>query len=177
MDSYCLFCKSGSEQSVARTINTNYKELLAIAPQRVVQEKRNNKWEQRNLALLPGYVFLYSEEVCDKAFRVHVTNMYKMLQYEGGIKELVHEDCDYAMWIYRNHGCISPSKVLSDGETIRVIDGPLLDCQGKIIRLDKHKRRALVEFEFDGHKRVVSLGAECVSSLEALNREDQQKAV
>lgn len=163
LKSYCLFCKSGSESSVANTINSLHKDLLAIAPQRVVQERRNDKWEQRNLALLPGYVFLFvAREQSGKYRHVKVTDMYKFLQYEGGIKELEHEDHTYAMWIHKNHGKISPSKVLTDGDAIRVIDGPLLECQGKIIRLDKHKRRALVEFDFDGQKRLISLSADCV---------------
>jgi len=142
-----------------------------------VQEKRNNKWEQRSLALLPGYVFLFTEaDRNGKNIRVNVTDMYKFLQYEGGVKELVHEDFTYAMWIYNNHGTIAPSGVLCDGEKIRVIDGPLLDCQGTIVRIDKHKRRALVEFDFDGQKRSVSLGIECVNSLELLMKEDKKEA-
>ncbi len=178
MYSYCLFCKSGLEQSVAKTINANYKGLLAIAPLRVVQEKKKNKWERRSLALLPGYVFLFAEtEDADSPIRVRVNHMYKMLQYEGGIRELVHEDLDYAMWIHRNHGNIAPSKVLYDGQTIQVIDGPLLDCQGRIVRLDKRKRRALVEFDFDGQKRIVSLSAECVGILELSPPGDRQKAI
>ena len=177
MKSYCLFCKCGSEQTVAETINTLHQGFLAIAPKRIVQEKRNNKWEQRNLALLPGYVFLFSEKDQDnKHLRIKVTDMYKILQYDGGVKELCHEDYAYAMWIYANHGSINPSHVLCDGETIQVIDGPLLDCQGRIIRVDKHKRRVLVEFDFDGQKRSISLGIECVSRLEMLTREDKKEA-
>lgn len=165
MRSYCIFCKSGSEQTVADTINSLHKGLLAIAPQKIIQEKRNRIWEKRSLALLPGYVFLYSEDGLDaRQSRVRVTDMYKILQYDGGFKELLYEDSEYSMWIYNNQGNITPSRILSDGEAVQVIDGPLLNCLGRIIRLDKHKRRALVEFNFDGQKRIVSLGADIIES-------------
>ncbi|MHB1484068.1 MAG: transcription termination/antitermination NusG family protein [Saccharofermentanales bacterium] len=173
--SYCIFCKSGSEQAVAKVINAFHEGMKAIAPQRIIHEKRRCKWEQHSLALLPGYVFLYTDNpMLDNYMQINITDMYKILQYETGLKELVHEDYEYAMWIYRNHGDISPSKVLADGDDIHVIDGPLLDCHGKILRIDKHKRRALVEFIFDGQKRVISLGADCVRKEHAV-KEIQDK--
>ncbi len=233
LNSYCIFCRTGSELKVAKTINALHKEFTAIAPRRIVQEKRNTIWQKRNLALLPGYVFLYLnnetepgedktlyrdteidkepgedetlyrdieidkelfEEVREdsdnganadidaeieiaepfndniiwnarKYQKVRVTDMFTLLrQHEGGHRELLHEDHTYAQWIYKNHGTIAPSKVFEDGQTIRIIDGPLLDCHGRIVKLDKHKRRALVEFDFGGQKRIISLGIEIMNS-------------
>jgi transcriptional antiterminator NusG len=171
LKSYCIFCKSGQEQIIANKINSIYKDFKAIAPRRILQEKRNNKWEKRDLALLPGYVFLFSpEDTAESKLHERVTDMYKFLEYEDGIRDLCNADYDYAMWIYNNHGSIAPSRILADGAVIRVIDGPLLECQGKIVRLDKHKRRVLVEFDFDGSKRVISLSAECVTNLDDLQQ-------
>lgn len=166
MRSYCLYCKSGSEQTVADRLNALGSDLVAIAPRRIVQEKRKNQWERRDLALLPGYVFLFCEDEATLPFRLKVTDMYRLLQYETGLKELLHEDREYALWIYRNHGNIAPSRILADGDTIKVVEGPLMESSGKIVRIDRHKRRALVEFDFDGQKRTISLAAECISPLE-----------
>lgn len=94
--------------------------------------------------------------------KARAQNLYKILEYEHGIAQLTGQDEEYALWVFRHQGKIAPSKVLVEGDKIITVDGPLKDCTGKIVKLDKHKRRAWVEFEFDGHKRIVSLSAECV---------------
>lgn len=238
MKSYCIFCKSGAEQSVAQVINRHSQQYVAIAPKRVLQEKRNGVWQNRELPLLPGYVFLYTKDSNDKIsdirshsninvnadtkansnlaessdaeancsltdytntienatadtnstananansntntvsnntlqsndrIQVRANDMYKILQYDAGIKELSGDDKQYALWIYNNSGYIKSSKLFECGDGIKVIEGPLHSCMGRIIRLDKHKRRAIVEFDFDGCKRTVSLSADCISAYE-----------
>lgn len=78
--------------------------------------------------------------------------MYKVLDYKEGIRTITGADYEYTIWTIRHSGKITPSKVFEDGDNIRVIEGPLGNCTGKIVRLDKRKRRAIAEFEFDGKK-------------------------
>ncbi|MHB1454425.1 MAG: transcription termination/antitermination NusG family protein [Saccharofermentanales bacterium] len=163
---YCLFVRSGSEQSVADAINLVDEHFQAMAPKRTIQEKTNRQWSEKTLALLPGYVFVYTDDPDQAPFQRRVNKMYKVLRYNPEMRALIGEDLDYALWVYRNHGDITPSRIYLEGDEIRVVDGPLLDCTGKIIRLDKHKRRATVEFDFDGCKRIVSLSAEVLTTYE-----------
>ncbi|MHB8962494.1 MAG: KOW motif-containing protein [Saccharofermentanales bacterium] len=163
---YCLFVRSGSEQSVADSINIFDDHFSALAPKRTIQEKTGGLWSNRTLALLPGYVFVYSSEPDGGPFTRRVDRMYKALRYDSEMRELVGEDLEYAMWVYRNHGDITPSKIFVEGDSIRVVDGPLLDCKGRIVRIDKHRKRVSVEFEFDGNRRNVSLSVEVISSYE-----------
>jgi hypothetical protein len=146
----------------------------------------------REMPLLPGYVFLYDNEsvdvisCCDSnsdcdcndsnninskiscvGNQIRANDMYKMLQYDQGVKELFGDDMQYASWIYNNGGYIKSSRIFECGDEIKVTDGPLQQCMGRIVRLDKHKRRAIVEFDFDGCKRTISLSADCFSSYEA----------
>lgn len=162
LKSYCIFCKTGSEKDVANFIMALDNGFEAIAPTRVLQEKRRGLWVEREQILFPGYVFIYAEEEKELTLIKKAPGLYKVLDYETGFKELRGKDHEYALWIYRHSGNIQPSKVLTIGRTVKVIEGPLLEGLGTIIKLDKHKRRAWVEFEFDGQTRVVSLSAECV---------------
>ena len=167
LNAYCIFCRTGAERSVAHHINQNFPEVTAIAPVKILPEKRHGQWENREQILLPSYVFLYTEQdQLPVNLRAKAQDLYTILQYDHGVRTLTGADSDYAQWIFRHQGNIKPSKVLAEGETIKIIDGPLLDCQGKIVKLDKHKRRAWVEFEFDGMKRVVSMGVEWVEERE-----------
>ena len=166
MKSYCVFCKTGSEKDVAKRLNTIDNRIKAIAPTKVLQEKRKRIWEKRNLILIPSYVFLYAEEEI-KVNLKEVSDVYKLLEYGTGFRELLGMDYEYSMWIYRHQGNIDISKVLTEGRSVKVIDGPLLDAFGTIVRLDKHKRKVWIEFEFDGVKRIVTLSAECVGKVES----------
>jgi len=114
---------------------------------------------------LPGYVFLYVERELPIKQKARAQNLYKVLEYEHGVAQLTGHDEEYAQWVYRHSGQIRPSKVLVEGDQVIAVDGPLKDCTGKIVRLDRHKRRAWVEFMFDGEKRSVSLSAEWVDTV------------
>ena len=165
--SYCVLCRTGSETSTAHHINLYYPEIEAIAPVKSLQERRQGQWEQREQIMLPGYLFLFSKQEMPYDLCTKVDNIYRTLEYAKGMKILTGSDEEYAHWIYRHQGKIGTSKVaIKEGQSIQVIDGPLFDCQGTIIKLDKHKRRALVSFSFDGQKRVVSISAECVLPIE-----------
>ncbi|HZK38507.1 MAG TPA: antiterminator LoaP [Clostridia bacterium] len=162
MISWCVFCKTGSEKNVVQLMTALDNKLEAIAPIRVLQEKRKGKWQQREQILFPGYVFLYAEEEIDFELIKRIPGFYKVLGNKSDFKKLRGTDYEYSMWIYRHQGHIETSKVLTIGRTVKVIDGPLLDGFGTIVKLDKHKRRIWVDFEFDGRTRTVSLSAECV---------------
>jgi transcription antitermination factor NusG len=139
---------------------------MAIAPIRVLRQKHRGAWVEKEQTLLPGYIFVYANEEIQHEIRRRVSNIYKILEYQTGFRELNGADYEYSMWIYRHRGNITPSKVLQEGNSIRVVDGPLSDGFGTIVKLDKHKQRVWIEFEFDGNKRIVSLSAECVNGTD-----------
>ena len=152
---------------VAHSINRHYPDLLAIAPVKTLQEKRNGQWQQHEQIMLPGYLFLYTDHELPFDLCRKVNLLYRSLEYEKGMRILTGSDEEYAQWIYRHQGNIGTSRVtVEEGQQIQVIDGPLLDCRGTIIKLDRHKRRAVVSFTFDGQKRMVSISAECVLPIE-----------
>jgi transcriptional antiterminator NusG len=142
------------------------KRIKVIVPVRTLQEKRMGRWELREKPLIPGYVFVYAEDKVSFEAIKSPLNVYRILQYQMGQRELTGSDFEYAVWIYRHDGKITPSKVLFEGSDVRVVDGPLMDTMGRITRIDRHKRRAWVEFDFDGRKQVVSLSVIDLTSCE-----------
>lgn len=166
MKAYCLYCKTGSELIVAKNINKVSKNFTAVAPTKILREKRKGIWEDKKQVLLPGYVFIYGENEINSTNKDYIFNAYKLLEYDTGQKELAGSDYEYAMWAYRHNGSIATSKVLAEGKSVKVIDGPLLDLSGKIVKLDKHKQKAWVEIEFYGEKKIISLSVDCITQLE-----------
>ena len=162
LQAYCILCRTGAEQAVKQHIERFMTGIEALVPTRVLEEKKNRQWHKVERPLLPGYVFLYTKDELPPDLTAKINHLYRILQYEQGLRSLQGEDQEYAAWLYRHQGQIRPSNVLQEGETIRVIDGPLLDASGTITRLDKRHRRAWVQFTFDGETRIVSLSANCV---------------
>jgi len=165
LKAYCLFCKTGSEQAVVESIHRHFPQLIAIAPVKILPEKRQGQWHDQVKVLLPGYVFVFAEEELPYDLRHKTHDLFMILHYERGIRTLTGPDEAYAQWVLRHAGVIQPSQVLAVGSAITVISGPMTDFGGRIVRLDKHKRRAWVEFEFDGTKRLISIGAECLEEV------------
>lgn len=160
VECYCIFCRSGQERSVVSRLKSSYPEMEALAPLRIVPEKRDGKWTDREHVLLPGYVFVYALGRLPVGIKQKEPHIYRLLDYDEDMRSLFGEDREYAMWLLRHHGQIIPSKVLCQGDEVTVVDGPLKDCQGTIKKLDKHKRRAWISFKFAGEMRTVSLGVE-----------------
>lgn len=159
MDSYCVFCMTVREKNVVEQINNFFPndELKAILPRKVVRQKRNKKIERLETIIIPGYIFIYSDSYEGINSIKKINGIYKFLTYGDGSQKLVGSDAAYAMWIYNNKGLIDISEVIIAGSIIEVVSGPLTECMGKIIWVDRNKSKALVEFDFDGVVRKISL--------------------
>lgn len=164
MKVYCIFCKAGTEDAVSQKIAVLEPNIDVIIPVRTIQEKRQGKWEFRRQQLIPGYIFLYIEEDMKFADIRRLNDVFRILEYGDHTRELAGSDYDYAMWLYRYSGNIETSTVMIEGSNVKVIDGPLKDGVGKIIKIDRHKRRARVEFDFYGNTHTVSLSIEDITS-------------
>ena len=165
--SYCVFCRSGSERKAAREIMIRFPEVEAIAPVKIIREKRGGTWHERELPILPGYLFLYTQGQLPERICTRIYNLFRLLGEKDTTRELSGEDAGYAAWVQKHHGRIEPSRVrLTENREVRIIDGPLADINGIIKKLDRHKQRALVEFPFAGQKRTVSISVEFVELAE-----------
>lgn len=165
LKAYCIFCKTGKEKIVADNINILIDGAQAIVPTKIVKEKRQGKWEDKEKSMIPGYIFVYSKQDIRELLEDRIFNIIKLLQYEDGSYELAGADYYFAMWIYKKQGTIDTSIVICEGDSVKIVYGPLLDVVGKVTRFDKHKKKIRVEIDFFGEKRIVTLSAEDIEQL------------
>lgn len=169
---YCVFCRSGSEQKAAREINERFPGLHAIAPVRIVREKHGSAWIDREIPILPGYLFLFADRDLPGGLCSKVHSLFRILGCDETCRRLHGDDLLYATWMNTHHGRIGPSRILlAENQKARIIDGPLADIQGTIKKLDRHKRRAILEFPFAGQLRTVSVSVEFLTSEDDLSTE------
>ena len=52
-----------------------------------------------------------------------------------------------------------------EGDQLVITDGPLTYYEGKIVKINRHKRTAVLEVEFLGRKNQVTVGLEVVGKI------------
>lgn len=159
MDSYCVFCATGREKSAVEQINNCFSNdtLKAILPRKIVRQKRKKRIERLETIIIPGYAFIYSDKYEEISNIKKIKGIYKLLTYGDGSQKLIGSDAAYAMWVYNNRGLIDISEVIVVGSIVEVVSGPLTECMGKIIWVDRKKSKALIAFDFNGRVRNILL--------------------
>ncbi len=176
MRCYCIYCKTGSERKLvkllSKILSVIYEsEPILMFPVRLIHQKRKGSWDTVEQPLLPGYLFLYLEdsEVIAPSLVKQERDVFKILRYTDGSMQLRGGDEEYALWVFQHKGRLKPSKVvLKEGLIIKVLEGPLADMKGRVVKLDKHHKRAVVAFMFAGAERTMNLSVEVLTPEEAL---------
>lgn len=157
---YCLFCRTGIEKKLCDEI---CRKLEGVYPLIAVQEKHrviNKRYEIDRRILLPGYLFLYSNETIDFTALLKVDHIYRILGDETSAHELQGSDRAFAEWLFRNDGLIGISKIqIRDGK-IFIRSGPMKYFRKETIRIDKHTKNALIKMDFLGTTREMWLAFE-----------------
>ncbi len=173
MSYYCIKCKVGKEESARTELETTLQSVdpnaLVCFSKRSINEKQKDKsWRPVVKPLLPGYL-LISTYIVPTELRALIKECKHadyILRYNAHMYELQAGDKEYAEWIFNNSGLLKSSTVLLEpGERIRVIDGPLLGMEGKIVRVKKRERRVYVALPFDETCNTISLSIDIVSSV------------
>lgn len=150
MYAYCLFCDTVKCEAVVELIERKY-DYRAVSP-KIVQRKwvKGTAYEEVK-TLLPGYVFVYAEgeiEFPRAAFRLD--NVIRVLGDADANFALVGDDLKFARMLYDCGGTIGILKAYQEGERVRLVEGALGGIEGEIIRLDRHKGRAQIQYQFAG---------------------------
>ena len=148
---YCAFCSTGKEELTAQIIQ-RIMPVVALTPKLLCCEKHKEQWVEHTRALLPGYLFLYADADTQLDFRLlySLSDVYRVLTYEDQSSALRGADSEFARWIRAEGGIIGKSNALREGDRIHVVDGPLKLFEGAIKKVNKQRKRALVEVNFHG---------------------------
>lgn len=164
----CLFCATGKEEAVVKAIEAAGRGR-ALFPQRTKRILKNRVWEERPYALLPGYVFVYSdEERAEYAGFSGAQFIIRTLSYgNGGGNILVGRDREFADWLWRLGGRVGVMKALQVGDRIEIVDGVFKQLRGVITKMDKRRKTVRVDLDAGGVIRRIWLAYEIVDREDA----------
>lgn len=182
---YVLQVTSGTESKTEEHIISILPEELSYQcfhPIRHIRKKFHGRWTDIHEKLLPGYVFITTDNIMEVYQQLRkVPMLTKLLGREGGyFAELFPDDVEWLekmleinkYAVLDSHDTdrenvssteyeVGISRVsVEEGNEIRIISGPLKNMDGMIKKINLHKRRAEVEVDFMNRKTVVYLGIE-----------------
>ena len=158
----CLFCMTGKERTVAKTIENQHKEVQARAVSQIKRHTVGGVTTLIDQILIPSYVFVRLPSNSDVHDLAKPDGLINVLTYSDGDWRLIGEDEDYVNWIFKYDGVLPLSRAHQIGDRIVIIDGPLKDFEGQITKVDKRNRCGQVLLNFAGRQQKVWLGFDIV---------------
>ncbi len=177
MDYYVLQVAPREEEKA----ETHMKEILTAKlcgscfhPTRLIRKKFHGKWVEVHEKLLPGYVFVTTENAKELYVQLKkVPVLTKMLgrDEERFVRLSEREVRWLELLLQRCVSCGSSDSVnevglsqitIQEGNEVQIVSGPLANLQGMVKKVNLHKRIAEVEVPFMNGKTVIHLGIEMV---------------
>jgi len=162
---YALFAPNNAEEKIKRQIDINFSdELDSFIYQRLLNERRNGKYQKVERKLFPGYIIIRGN--IDKELYSKMREVIKPLNLLRNGEELLtikeHELRIIERLTKNSRDLIEISTIYKENDKIKVINGPLMELEGRIVSINPRKGRAKVKLNFIGEERIVELGIEVV---------------
>ena len=145
-------------------------------PTRLIRKKFQGKWVEVHEKLLPGYVFVTTEDA--KALYLQLKRIPLLTKILGKDMEyfvrLSGQEEHWLELLLKQSGAgdasdrnekneVGLSQIdITEGNQIRVVSGPLKDIEGMVKKINLHKMIAEVEVPFMNGSTVIHLGVEMV---------------
>lgn len=135
-------------------------------PRRSLRVRRAGAWRETIAPIFPGYLFLRTETLESGLFRElkSLPGFTRFLRDNSEVEPLGERDLLILQHFLSFGEVVQPSRARFDAERrIQVIDGPLKALEGRIVRVDRRKRRARVRLELYENSFLIDFGFEDIT--------------
>ena len=168
---YCLFCVTQRCKVIAQLMEIRGANR-AFSPQIIRKQRKQGENIERCFDLLPGYVFIYSDErLTDYRMFYGIDGVVRRVCKQDDGYELKGPDLDFAMGLLGKNGIVRTMKVCRIGDEVTLEDPLFNSCQGQVTEIDYRKERAKVEFMFDQNSCSTWIALEDVKHLHIIRGE------
>ena len=151
MYAYCLFCRTQRCTRIARLMEIRGVNR-AFSPKILSKQRKEGKNVNRERDLLPGYVFLFSEErLVDYDTFAGIDGVIRRVGRTETGYELEGADREFAFGLLEKDGKVGALKMVKIGEAVRLESSLFEHSEGVITKIDYRKERARVDFRFEGN--------------------------
>nr|WP_319487252.1 transcription termination/antitermination NusG family protein [uncultured Caproiciproducens sp.] len=159
---YVLQVMTGMEDQIRKQLA--HKGIHASVPHEMRVLRSGGKWLQREYILIPSYVFVQIDYTAALFYVLKETSgIIKLLGNGGQPSPLSPNEED---WIITWENPLEPSTVrFVEMGGYQVISGPLTGQNIKILKIDRHRRRAKVEISILGKPKITYLSLEVLKEF------------
>lgn len=174
MDWYILFTKTGSEAKVEKILKKNLDSSMSVPfiPLLETLFRYSGRIKKEIKPLFPGYVFIESElssvEIINNTRSIisASNDIFCFLKYEDtGDIAMKEQEREMLLRLSNDECCIESSSGIIVGDHVIVKEGALKGMESIIRKIYRHKRRAIIELEFMGALRQISVALEIVEKI------------
>ena len=136
MYAYCMFCLTQRCKVIAKLMEIRG-AFRSFSPQIVRKQRKKGVNKEVLFDLLPGYVFVFSEErMLDYALFFGMDGVIRRVGKQENGYELAGSDLDFAMKLFEKDGLVGSMKACRIGDEV-TLEEPLFNgCQGRIRQSD-----------------------------------------
>ncbi|MBQ8161930.1 MAG: hypothetical protein IJ083_14485 [Clostridia bacterium] len=166
----CLFCMSGTERILRDLIAAKLPAVSATPAMYERYRTYRGKKRSEQAVFMPGYVFFAADSGVnlDLIHSFPQERGFRALGTDEGDWRLRNRDREFARWLFSYGGLLRFSKAYEEDNWVHFLEGPLLDLEKQVIRVDRRGRAAQIKVSFQGREFVTWLGFEIVEKPENL---------
>lgn len=135
-------------------------------PEYETMRKIQGEWKSVRRLLFPGYMFVVTDSIFPLLAELKkVPARIRLLGQDsakGDITPLSEDEQDWIIAFTDESHCVRMSEAVIEGDSITVTSGPMLGREAIIKKIDRHKRRALIEVVMFGRSTTATIGLEVV---------------
>lgn len=179
MEYYTVQVKTNSEEAFLQLMRKalesgNPWKGRFLRPRREMTIRRRGLKEEKEVPLFPGYLFLETHEIPPDILRTikGTPGFIRFLKSNTNIEPLRGEDREILLHILRYGESIRKSTVTFDrDQKVHILEGPLKGLEGKIIKVDRRKKRARVMLSLYENSFKIDFGFEVLDPQDNRNAE------
>lgn len=178
---YAFYVRAGKEDIVCSyliNILNNHEDFnfKLFVPKRKLIEYRLQERISILKPLFPGYILLYTNSVLKIYNAIQARGWHSdllfFLKTENGFQEIRLEEIHPIINLVNKEGIIDTSTIFLEQDKVIIKEGPLINYQGRIKKINKRKGRAKISLTF--LNRVIDIDI-CITCLEKINEQDIKK--
>ena len=143
---YAIHTSSHHEQRVYERLVK--KSIHAFLPKMEVWSRRKDRRKRIQVSLFPGYLFVNVD--LDPYVILEILNtpgVAYILGNNGKITPIPEKQIAPIQKLLKNDVLIKPYPYLKIGQRVRIVNGPLMGCEGILLKIKPNKQRLIVSID------------------------------
>jgi len=162
---YALQVPTGEESETADACRVSLAgvsvEIMLFTIERL--KRYRGAWHKEIRPMFPGYLIFEGDPAVVCAHLSGLVAFHRVLKNVGIFKPLRDSEVEFLKSITDGDLCARLSEGYIEGGEVFITKGPMVDLAGKIKKIDRHKRTAIVETEMLGRPVELKLGLEVIA--------------